>query len=130
MSKSKKSKKRKLLRRDPSEETPPRTLFVCVRDRHGKGQSCAGSGSRLLLTQAKELLHEEQIPPEELAVRPVGCLDLCERGPICIAVAGDAALERKPPKGKKRTAQSMLVSINVEASDLRATLREALLQPV
>jgi hypothetical protein len=124
-----KNKKRKAARRNPSAETPPRTLFICVRDRHGKGQSCAGSGSLLLLTQAKALLHQEQIPPEELSVRPVGCLGLCERGPVCVAVAGDAARERKPPKGKKRKAQSMLVSIQVAPSELRTALREALLQP-
>jgi hypothetical protein len=124
-----KKKNRKAARRAPSGETPPRTLFICVRDRHGKGQSCAGSGSRSLLAQAKALLHQEQIPPEELSVRPVGCLGRCERGPICVAVVGDAAWERKPPKGKGRKAQPILVSIEVAPCELRATLREALLQP-
>jgi predicted metal-binding protein len=114
-----------------STESVPRTLFVCVRNRHGKGRSCAGSGSRALVADAQAILRGEHIGLDELSIRPVGCLGLCERGPICIATAGSAACERKPPKIRKknlRADKSALVSIEVEPQELRSVLREALLQ--
>ena len=124
-------KKKQQHRHGLSIESVPRTLFVCVRDRHGKGQSCAGSGSRALVADAQFILRCEDIGQDELSVRPVGCLGLCERGPVCVAVAGKAALDRKPPRVKKRNQRgnkSVLVTIEVEPRDLRPMLREALLQ--
>jgi hypothetical protein len=125
------SKRTQKKRHAPSvaEETP-RTLFVCVRDRHGKGRSCAGSGSRLLVADAKAILLRENIGPEELLIRPVGCLGLCKHGPVCIAAVGAAALGREPPKAKKRKHRdsAALVTIEVAPQELRSVLREALLQ--
>ncbi len=111
-------------------EQTPRTVFVCVRDRHGKGRSCAGSGSRALVEDAQEILRSEEIGADELRIRPVGCLGLCDRGPVCAATAGTAALERKPPKiQKKRQNAQALVTLEVAPHELRSVLREALLQP-
>jgi predicted metal-binding protein len=125
-----KRKKQKTRAPGLAEETP-RTLFVCVRDRNGKGRSCAGSGSRLLVEDAKAILLRENIGPEELRIRPVGCLGLCERGPVCVAVAGAGALERKPSKLKKKRRRDAgaLISIEVAPPELRGVLREALLRP-
>ena len=79
-----------------------RTLYVCVRDRNGKGASCAGSGARALLTDMQGILSAEQIGAEELRLRPVGCLGLCKKGPVLVAAIGPAAAEKKPPKPRKK----------------------------
>ncbi|RRA47926.1 (2Fe-2S) ferredoxin domain-containing protein [Acidipila sp. EB88] len=103
-----------------------RTLFVCVRDRNGKGASCAGSGARALLKDMQAILAGEGIAPSELLVRPCGCLGLCKQGPVLVAAAGAAALNRKPPKvkkGKKRLG----VYTQVEPDEARLVLRDALL---
>ena len=110
------------------EEKIPRTLFVCVRDRHGKGASCAGRGARALLTDMRAALEAENIGPDELALRPCGCLGLCKQGPVMLFAAGEAALEKKPKKpGKKKRSPS--VHTRVEPGELREILRDALLGP-
>ena len=104
----------------------PRAVFVCVRNRHGKGASCAGRGSRDLVEQMRALLVGENIGPEELAVRPCGCLGLCKQGPVMLAVAGEAALCKHPRKPGKREAG---VHTRVKPGGLREILRDALLGP-
>ena len=109
-------------------ESIPRTIFVCVRDRHGKGASCAGRGSRALLRTMRDALAAEDIGPDELTLRPCSCLGLCKQGPVLVAASGNAARERKPPKpGKKELSPS--VHIHVEPDEVRELLREALLGP-
>jgi hypothetical protein len=124
-------KKKRAHRPEMSKGPMPRVLFVCVRDRHGKDGSCAGSGSRALVADARTLLERESIGTDELSIRPVGCLGLCERGPVCVAAAGKTALDHKPPKvkkGSRRGDKPVLVSLEVGPQDLRLILREALLQ--
>lgn len=104
----------------------PRTVFVCVRNRHGKGASCAGRGSRALLHEMRALLKAEDIGPEELAVRPCGCLGLCKQGPVMLAAAGEAALAKKPHKPGKHAPEA---HTRVEPEEVREILREALLGP-
>ena len=105
----------------------PRTVFVCVRDRHGKGASCAGRGSRALVAGMRAILKAEHIGPDELAVRPCGCLGLCKQGPVVRAAKGEAALAKKPRKpGKKHGSEA---AVRVEPEEVRELLREALLGP-
>ena len=103
----------------------PRTVFICVRDRHGKGASCAGRGARVLLENMRTILKSENICPDELAVRPCGCLGLCKQGPVMLAAAGEAALA-KPRKPRKH---EPAVHSRVEPGEVREILREALLGP-
>ncbi len=95
-----------------------RTLFVCVRDRHGKGASCAGSGSRALLKEMRAMLQREGIAEEELLPRACGCLGLCKQGPVMVAGVG-----RKPPKVKKK---GKGVFTRVAADEARDVLRAVL----
>ena len=109
-----------------SDAETQRTLFLCVRDRRGKGASCAASGARALLTEMQSLLRAENIGKDELLLRPVGCLGLCKRGPVLVAASGKAALEKKPPKpGKKASG----VYTKVALKEARDVLREVLLPP-
>lgn len=110
------------------EQPTPRTLFVCVRDRGGKGASCAGRGSRALVREMRGLLAAEDIGPEELAVRPCGCLGLCKQGPVTLAAAGEMALTKKPRKPGKKSKPE--VHTRVEPKESREILREALLKTV
>ena len=103
----------------------PRAVFVCVRDRHGKGASCAGSGARALLTGMRGMLAAEGIGPDELAVKPCGCLGLCKQGPVLLAATGRAAQAKKPGKpGKKGKG----LWKRVQPAEAREILREALLR--
>ena len=119
-------RKKKAAKELTSESATPRTLFVCVRDRGGKGASCAGSGSRALLTEMRTILASEQIGDDELALRACGCLGLCKQGPVLVAATGEKALEKKPPKvkGKKKSAA---VFTQVADAEVREVLRSALL---
>ena len=101
----------------------PRALFVCVRDRHGKGASCAGSGARALLSGMQNLLAAESIGKEELLLLPVGCLGLCKQGPVLVAAAGEAAAQKKPGKPGKHAPG---VYTRVVEGEMREVLREAL----
>ena len=94
---------------EPSAEA--RTLFVCVREKGGKGRSCAGSGSRALLQQMQGMLSNEGVPEGELRVRPCGCLGLCKQGPVMVVAEGAAAQERKPPKVKKAKAKKKVAGV-------------------
>ena len=104
-------------------EAGPRTVFVCVRDRHGKGASCAGSGARALLNDMRAALLAEEIGPEELSVKPCGCLGLCKQGPVMVAAAGADARAKKPRKKQKN------VWTKVAPEEIREVLREAMLGP-
>ena len=106
-----------------TQEVAPRTLFVCVRDRRAKGASCAGSGARALLNDMRAALLAENIGPDELAVKPSGCLGLCKQGPVMVAAAGTDARAKKPRKNQKN------VWTKVAPGETREVLREALLGP-
>lgn len=95
-----------------------RTLFVCVRDRHGKGASCAGSGSLALLKKMRAMLECEGIAEKELLPRACGCLGLCKQGPVMVAGVG-----RKPPKVKKK---GKGVFTRVDTDEARDVLRKVL----
>ena len=97
---------------------------MCVRDRHGKGASCAGSGARALLTEMQSILRAEDIGKDELVLRPVGCLGLCKRGPVLVAARGEDAVAKKPGKAKKKARG---VYTKVALDEARSVLREALL---
>jgi (2Fe-2S) ferredoxin len=99
-------------------------LFVCVRDRGSKGESCAGSGARHLLKEMQAMLDREGIAPRELILRPCGCLGLCSQGPVMVSVPGEAAARKKPPKWKK--AKRGDVYLRVEEREIRAILRSRL----
>ena len=101
------------------------TVFICVRDRHGKGESCAGSGARALLSGMQAMLKAEGIGKDELALRPCGCLGLCKQGPVLVAATGKAAEGKKPPKVKKLKGDHALHR-RVSAKETRGILREAL----
>ncbi len=101
----------------------PPTLFVCVRDRNGKGASCAGSGARALLSEMQRILDAEAIGKEEVLLRPVGCLGLCKHGPVLLAAVGKAAEARKPKKpGKKAPGVYTRMHPGEAREVLRATL--------
>ncbi len=100
-----------------------KTVFVCVRERGKDGASCAGRGARQLLTDMRTMLDAEGISPEELAIRPCGCLGLCKKGPVLLAASGEAAQEKKPAKPKKKARG---VYTKVRRGDTRGVLREVL----
>lgn len=74
------------------------------------------------------MLQAENISPEELAIRPCGCLGLCKQGPVMLAAAGEEALAKKPRKPGKKPAPG--VHTRVESGELREILRDALIRPL
>lgn len=108
----------------PSADAQARTLFICVRDRNGKGASCAGSGARELFKNMRAMLAAEEIGADELTLRPCSCLGLCKQGPVLVAASGPVAREKKPPKPKKRARS---VYTKVAQDEAREVLRAALL---
>ena len=111
-----------------SEEIQERRIFVCVKKRGDREASCARSGSLELISAMRTMLAQENIPASELDIRPCGCIDLCDDGPVLVSVSGSAAQEKKPPKLKKgkRGKLDARVSIKVKERELREILRDAL----
>ena len=72
------------------------------------------------------ILRVEDIGKDELLLRPVGCLGLCKRGPVLVALSGKAALRKKPGKPAKKAAG---VYLKVAREEVRSLLREVLLSP-
>ena len=66
----------------------PLRLVVCINERLGAGQkSCAGSGSRELIVQLKQLLEQASL---DIPVVERECLGRCEEGPAMrIAPGGE-----------------------------------------
>ncbi len=116
--------KKAVSKKHPDGTEAGKTLYVCVRDRAGKSASCAGSGARALLSAMQGILKVEDIGQEELRVRPVGCLGLCKRGPVLLAIPGTVAAQKKPKKPGKK---SRGVYTRVELKEARDVLREVLL---
>ncbi len=77
-----------------------------------------------MLKDMREALAEENIGPDELVIKPCGCLGLCKQGPVM--VAADAGVMKPPKTGKK---QRSGVWRKVEPEETREVLREALLGP-
>jgi (2Fe-2S) ferredoxin len=107
-------------------DADPRTLFVCLRNRHGKGASCAGRGAREMLEAMRSLLATEGLSETDLAVRPTGCLGLCKQGPVAVAAVGTAAAARKPKKVKKKQQKKATVFTRIDPADIRGVLQRSL----
>ncbi len=110
---------------EAGENATPPTVYVCVRDRNGKGKSCAGSGSRQLIQIMRDALERENIGAAELTIRPSGCIGPCKQGPVAVVAGPEWQGGKKAPKPGKDTDQRG-VHTRLEAKDVRGLLRAAL----
>jgi hypothetical protein len=105
---------------------------VCVRERDGKGASCAGRGARAMVDAMRGMLAAEGLE-QELRVQPCGCLGLCKQGPVVLTATGEAAIGNKPEKPKKsrkRKVQGLSVRVKAQSRQaVRDVLRGAFQLP-
>lgn len=75
-------------------------LFVCMKTRNdGDGRSCcAYQGASIVLDELRRQILQRGEEGSHIDVRPSGCLDRCEDGPVVMAFYGPLAEEATPSR--------------------------------
>ncbi len=73
-------------------------LFVCMKTRTDGRPCCAHLGASIVLDELRRQVLEREEQCSHIDVRPSGCLDQCEDGPVVMAFYGQLAEESAPSK--------------------------------
>jgi hypothetical protein len=73
-------------------------LFVCMKTRTDGRSCCAYQGASILLDELRRQILERGETCSHIEVRPSGCLDRCEDGPVVMAFYGQLAEEATPSR--------------------------------
>jgi hypothetical protein len=73
-------------------------LFVCMKTRTDGRPCCAYQGASIILDGLRRQISLRGEQCSHIDVRPSGCLDRCEDGPVAMAFYGQLAEEANPSK--------------------------------
>jgi (2Fe-2S) ferredoxin len=73
-------------------------LFVCMKTRTDGRSCCAHRGASMVLDELRRQIFERGETCSHIGVRPSGCLDRCEDGPVVMAFYGQLAEEATPSR--------------------------------
>lgn len=73
-------------------------LFVCMKTRTDGRSCCAHRGASIVLDELRRQGFERGETCSHIDVRPSGCLDRCEDGPVVMAFYGQLAEEATPSR--------------------------------
>jgi hypothetical protein len=73
-------------------------LFVCMKTRTDGRDSCAYQGASIILDELQRQISLRGEQCSHIDVRPSGCLDRCEDGPVVMAFYGQLADEANPSR--------------------------------
>jgi (2Fe-2S) ferredoxin len=73
-------------------------LFVCMKTRTDGRSCCAHQGASIVLDELRRQIFERGETCSHIDVRPSGCLDRCEDGPVVMAFYGQLAEEATPSR--------------------------------
>jgi hypothetical protein len=79
-------------------DQPSFRIFACVKTRQDGRSACGNAGAREIMTALRLELARRGQSAAQIDVRPCGCLDKCERGPILMACTGVVAEAALPPR--------------------------------
>jgi len=73
-------------------------LFVCMKTREDGRPCCAYQGASIVLDELRRQILQRGEQCSHIDVRPSGCLDRCEDGPVVMAFYGRLAEEATPSR--------------------------------
>jgi (2Fe-2S) ferredoxin len=73
-------------------------LFVCMKTRADGRFCCAYQGASIVLDELRRQILQRGEKCSHIDVRPSGCLDRCEDGPVVMAFCGRLAEEATPSR--------------------------------
>lgn len=73
-------------------------LFVCMKTRTDGRSCCVHQGASIVLDKLRRQIFERGETCSHIDVRPSGCLDRCEDGPVVMAFYGQLAEEATPSR--------------------------------
>jgi (2Fe-2S) ferredoxin len=79
-------------------DRPHLQVFVCMKTRQDGRPACANAGGGEVLEALRKELDKKGQTTSHIHVRPCGCVDRCEKGPVILAFTGSMAEADSPPK--------------------------------
>ncbi len=76
---------------------PALRIFACMKTRADGRSSCGASGASEIILALRKELERRGLCVGHIDVRPSGCLDRCEDGPILLGFTGSIAEGAIPP---------------------------------
>ena len=107
---------------------PALRIVACMKTRADGRSSCGDKGSSEIILALRKELEERGVSASHIDVRPSGCLDRCEEGPVLLGFTGPMA-ERptSPRKLHERLLRQPKVSFGrVSADQIPAIVDELL----
>lgn len=77
---------------------PAFLIFVCVKTRQDGRPACGNAGAAEILAALRLELARRSQPAAHIDVRPCGCLDRCDEGPVLVGFTGAIAEAAVPPR--------------------------------
>ena len=77
---------------------PALRIFACMKTRVDGRPSCGAGGASEIILALREELEGRGLAAGHIDVRPSGCLDRCEEGPILLGLTGAIAEQATPPR--------------------------------
>ncbi len=76
---------------------PALRIFACMKTRTDSPPSCGVKGAPEIILALRKELERRGLSAGHIDVRPSGCLDRCEMGPILLGFTGAVAEAATPP---------------------------------
>ena len=73
-------------------------IFACMKTRMDGRPSCGARGASEIILALREELEGRGRAAAHIDVRPSGCMDRCENGPILLGFTGSVAEHPVPPR--------------------------------
>ena len=73
-------------------------IFACMKTRADCRASCGPKGAADAILALRKELEGRGVAAAHIDVRPSGCLDRCEEGPVLIGLIGVVAEQTTPPR--------------------------------
>ena len=76
---------------------PALRVFACMKTRVDGRPSCGARGASELILALRNEIESRSLSAAHMDVRPAGCLDRCESGPILLGFTGPITEQPLPP---------------------------------
>ncbi len=77
---------------------PSIRIFACMKTKQDGRPVCGNSGAAEVMTALRLELARRGQSAAHIDVRPCGCLDKCDKGPVLVAFTGAVAEAAVPPR--------------------------------
>lgn len=107
---------------------PSFRIFVCMKTRQDGRPSCGNAGTAEIMTALRMELAQRGQAAAHIDVRPCGCLDRCDKGPVLVGFTGTVAEAADPPRNfiEKVRHRPKVCFENVSLNDVPAIVDQLL----